>query len=537
MSFFEYLKRRTAKSEREDEALCKGLLEKLAYNAEEDSLRCPEEREEILRLSELLREDIKQRVAALRKEKPEAGAGEEPPEEGPSPVDADCRILLTDDRMRAFICLLPPLAGGREISLDAVLSNLRYEGVGYGLDEALLKDLVAQRSYLHIHLVARGKAPKNGVDAKITDFYKRKNVFRLEVEEREVIDFSERDLIQAIHKGELICRLEPAVPGEDGMDVTGRTLRAKAGRIARLPQGLNTLISQDGLYLIAGLDGAVCVRDGKFCVERQKVIFSNADASMGNLDYPGEILFKGDVSGGLVIKAKGNIIIEGEVRDAHIFSEGSVRIQRGIRGGHAGSVRAAQQVQCGIIEGATVTAGGNVYADVILDSDVTSGGSIYLLGGRGLLAGGQVKTRYSVEAKQIGNQSGCLTLVILGYNPELKGKADDLLQELNIERDTLEKLRKHISTLWAGKGHLSLEKRELLNRLTEQRELHEQREAELNADYMTYKQKINDYSRNRVVSGEILATTTIRLGEKSLTVKNPQRDCSVHMASGLLTVR
>lgn len=536
MSFFEYLKRRTAKSEREDEALYRDLLETLSRNAEDDAQRHPEERAAIARFSELLREELKLRVAAQRGEKPsdeEGGA----PETALLPVNAECRVLLTDDRMRAYICLLPPLAGGKEIALDNVQSTLRYEGVGYGLDEALVAELVSQRIYLHIYAVAKGTPPKDGIDAKITDYYKRKNVFRLEVQEREVIDFSERDLIQAIHKGELICHLEPAIPGVDGMDVTGRTLRAKAGRIARLPQGPNTLISQDGQFLIAGLDGAVCIRDGKFCVERQKVIFSNADASMGNLDYPGEILFKGDVSGGLVIKAKGNIIIEGEVRDAHIFSEGSVRIQRGIRGGHAGSVRAARQVQCGLIEGATVTAGESVYADVILDSDVTSGGSIYLLGGRGLLAGGQVKTRYSVEAQQIGNQSGCLTLIIMGYNPELKGKADDLLQELAIERTTLEKLRKHISTLWAGKGHLSLEKRELLNRLTEQRELHEQREAELNADYQTLKQQINNYTRNRVISGEILATTTIRLGEKSLTVKNPQRDCSVHMASGLLTVR
>lgn len=530
MSFFEYFKKRDGQLEHVrhiPDDLDQELYQELSENAEEDELRSPEDAEEIRKFTDKLRTILEQHV-----KKQCSGSGITHAKV--SPVDAATAVYLSANHMSAYVCLLPPLSGGADSKLEKVMEDLHFEGLAFGLDEVALKAAIDRRQYLHILPIARGKRAKDGEDAQISDFFTRKDVFELESKEGEQIDFDEKNLIQAVHKGEVICRLTPAVPAQDGMDVTGRTLRGKSGRHLSLPQGENTVLSQDGLFLIAGIDGAVCTRGGLFCVERQKVIFSDVDASIGDLDYPGAVLIKGDVHDGRTVKASGNIIIEGCVKNATIISEGSVRIQHGVQGNRTGGVRATHQVQCKLIEETTVVAGGSVFAEAIVDSDITSGGSVYVTGGRGLLVGGQVKARNAVEAKRIGNQSGALSLIILNYNPNLKNKASRIHDELKKVRNTLEDLQRHISTLRLKSASLSREQRDLLARLVEQRELYEGKKEELIARSRQTAEELSDMSANWVISGDILPTTVIRLGDKSLTIRSQLKNCNIHMASGTL---
>ena len=59
----------------------------------------------------------------------------------------------------------------------------------------------------------------------------------------------------------------PPEPGEDGYTVTGRTLKAKPGAEAEIPQGRNTRLSDDRKYLLAEQSGHLMFSGKSFHVK------------------------------------------------------------------------------------------------------------------------------------------------------------------------------------------------------------------------------------------------------------------------------
>lgn len=532
MSIIDYLKKREILAEhtKQVRGIDEDLLVELCQNIKEDELEFPEFSEDIFKFSEYLQNHVKHHVEKLLKKKPDK-------ETSPTKVDCALSVYFSENKMVAYICLLPPLGGGKGAVLDQVVEELRFEGLVYGLDEELLKKIVESKRYLHIIPIARGREPADGRDAVIRDLFIKEGASPLETEEGGQINYDEMNFMQTVHKGEVISCLEPASLGVDGMDVTGRVLASRNGRPLRLTGGENTVISQDGQFLLAGIDGVVSARSGEFCVEWYSVILDDVDALYGDVDLPGGVIIKGDVRDGRSVKASGNIFIEGTVQNGVINSSGSIRVQKGIWGSQKSSVRAAGQVQCKTIENATVVAGGSVFAEAIVDSNVTTAGSVYVTGGRGILAGGQVKARFSVEANRIGKRSGCLNIIILNYNPESKKQAWTIQDKLTGVQDILSELRKCITEIRSKGSKLSPEEKSVLKQLAEQRDLYENQQSELISQMKQLEQVNNDTKANHVISDEILPTTVIRLGEKALSIKEAEKNCDVHMKNNGLKVR
>lgn len=504
------------------------LTEQLATHAEEDEKAAPQDVANLRLFRSKLHANLEQHIRRLYPEERDS--------RGPAvAVDASTALFLSEDRMNVYLCLLPPLSGGGDATLPKVMEDLRFEGVAFGIDEGRIKKAVAEREYLHVLPIARGRAPKDGMDAQLKDAFERWERFSPVLEEGAEPDFNQQNLVQAVHKGEIICRLTPAIPAVNGTDVTGRVLEGAVGAQAVLPKGKNTVLSPDKLQLLADIDGVLTFHEDRFHVERCKVIFGNVNKYIGNLDYQGAIVIKGSVQDALTVKATGDIIIEGAVKDASIVSGGNVRIQGGIQGNRAGGVRAAGQVQCKVIEETSVTAGASIFAEAIVDSDTTCGGSIYLTGERGLLVGGQTRVLRCVEARRIGNQAGSLSMVHLAHNPELKQKGEVLQQELADSRATLETLRTHVMALRKNLNP-NPEQRALLAQLMEQRDLYEEKIAKLAAASKSAALQLNSTTGCYVRSEEILPTTIIRLGEKSLSVKAPLSACRIRVTSGELVV-
>lgn len=531
MSLWDRFKRideQSAPSRQAARSLEQELTEQLASHAEEDEKAYPQDVENLRLFRVKLHTSLEQHIKRLY---PDSKDAKTPP----AAVDSTTSLYLSEDRMSVFLCLLPPLSGGEEATMVGVLEDLRFEGVAFGVDEAVIKKAVSEKLYMHTIPVARGKPPKDGTDAQLKDFFARCEPFTLAAEDGSELDFGAQNLVQAVHKGELICRLTPATPAADGMDVTGKALQGKVGQPLALPKGENTTVSQDGQHLLSELDGALSVRDGRFCVERHKVIFGNVSKYIGNLDYPGSILIQGNVQDALTVRATGDIIIEGSVKDATIISGGNVRIQGGIAGNRSGGVQAAGQVQCKVIEETKVVCGGSIFAEAIVDSDVTCGASVFLTGERGLLVGGQLKTLRAVEARRIGNQAGCQSTITLAYNPELRQRGEQVQKELDESRATLETLRTHVMALRKNLNP-NPEQRALLSQLMEQRDLYEERIAKLAAASKSAALQLSSTTGCYVKSEEILPVTIISLGEKSMSVKEPLHNCRIRVTSGALVV-
>jgi len=455
-------------------------------------------------------------------------------EEGFAPVNAAVKLFLSEDRMSAYVCLLPPMDGGEDISTRVFWEELHYEGVRDGIQKKLAEDYIMQKQYLRLFPIARGEEPQAGQDGAVEELFQRLPPLSIETVRDRTMDFSDRRPVVIVHKGETICRIRFPVPGVDGHDVTGRVIPCREGKDPEIPMGQNTIQSSDGTELVAKEDGVLYWEDGKFYIQPANVLKGPVESPV--VESKGDLFVDGDVTEGGEVMASGNVFVQGMVAGGIIrATAGSVRVQSGIR--ENARVSASGQVQAPSIDSSTVIAGGNVYAEVIADSDVTCGGSVYVNGGRGLILGGFVKARKQIVCTQIGNVSGQPGKVAVGYFPEVVEEINELDGRLEIVRETLEKLRKSIGALRMGGETLSLEKRALLNQLTEQRGLYEEQESDFAQKRKAAKEKMRTAMSGKIICAELYPPVTVQISDRVKEFTLPETGCNIHVYAGQVVAK
>lgn len=487
------------------------LAAQLEENEQADCARYPEDGERWKPFLPALREALEQ-------------YGELPPEE---PVDAGIRFFVTEDRMYAYACILPPLDGGAELRLDAFGRELQRSGITAGIDEEAALDALVKQRYLHLFPVARGTFPVDGADGRREDLFEPRPVYMIEGREGTPVDFRESRPVQLVRRGDTVSRVVPATPGKEGVDVTGCRLPCRSGIPADLRIGANLELSADGLRLEAAENGAVFAKDGVLFVQTAIVRIGalNADDSLVWMAY-----IDGDIPEGVKVESTSNVFVMGEIRGAEIRSNGSVRAQKGIRKGSR--IEAKGQVLACVIEDSQVKAGKDIYAEEIRNSDVASEGCVFATGGNGLIQGGAIRARERVECVQIGSSAGGKNQVFLGNSPELTEKIGQQTKALDEVQATLEMLRKNILNLRKGGQTLSLEKRGVLSQLVEQKELYESRAAELEAQLRESQDQRRTDRDSQLVCQKMHPHTVVQIGERTGEFLYPETQCRIHLYAG-----
>lgn len=457
------------------------------------------------------------------------------------PVDALPIFYVSADCMRAYTCILPPLNDGKEVGLEQFLEDMRYEGIVSGINNDVITELVESKEYLRIVQIACGEYPKDGIDGMLQERYQRKYAQAPELNEEEMLhgeDFRKRNLIQTIREGEILCQIIPSIPPQNGFDVSGTTLYGNEGAAIHLPQGKYTSISEDGLTLRADISGIVVMEDRNFCIQSQRVLEQDVNASVGSLRFDGDIYIQGNVEDGVTVEATGNVMINGHVRSGKIISGGTICVRGNIKGTSNIELRASKQIQCMIMENVTATAIEDIYASVIANSNVISEkGSVYALMGRGLIFGSNVTSSSSVHAKKIGNISGCINTITLGLESEFerqKAAVNDELDEIN---RGLEQLRNNITNMQlSGKNHRH-DMQEEYNNLLDQRNTY----GELKRDKLEELDQLNKSIRSihagSIFCQNIYPITEIHIEKYNLTIDEKESDCNIHLQSGEIVLR
>ena len=448
-------------------------------------------------------------------------------------VDALPLFHVSEDHMYAYVCVLPPLNEGEGIERDRFLEDMRYEGIVYGIDEEAVSRLISMQEYLHIIHIAAGTSPLDGKDGRLEELFQRRNEKTLELDDNaslERIDFRKHNKVQTIQEGEVICRIHAPVAAKDGMTVSGQVLYARGGEAVRIPKGKNTTISADGSVLTADISGVVVTEDDNFTVNDQKIVFHDVDASVGDLECMGDLFIRGNIDDGVTINAIGNIIIEGNVRHGKILSGGTIRIQGEVKGSRENELSAEKQIQCAILEEATATAKGNIYAEVIANSEVISReGSIYAVSGRGLIFGGSIQAYTSVFTKKIGNISGCKNLFTLGYNPKREERRDAVANELK-EIDVLcERLRKDIAEMRAAGKNYQRDTKEEYARLVEQRSVYDDLAKRKTKELEELESILLSNVSGSIICEKIHPTTQVHIGGHKIVIQEEVTDCNIHL--------
>lgn len=435
----------------------------------------------------------------------------------PNPAaDALMTVEVVAQEMEAKVVLTAPQAGGCDLSRDIILAYLRNNKVVFGLLEEAVQDLEDRPRYKEPILVAVGQRPQNGEDAKV-QFMFETDRSKLHIEEKNgKVDYKELHLVQNVVEGQALARKIPAKQGVPGRTVTGKMLQAKNGKDNPLPLGKNVHASDDGLTVIADVNGEATFINGKINVETVYTINGDVDLKTGNQFFLGTIVVNGNIEDGFSVKATGNIEVKGNVGRAEVAAEGDVIIHQGVAGKGSGTVTAGKNVWAKFIENAQVVAGNNVIvSQSIINSDITADRRIICSGGKhAAIIGGRYRACEEINAKSIGTATGgAETILEVGSDPKSKSRMDELSAKMNAIDKQKEELDKNISTLndiKKQKKVLTEEKQAVLDELNHKR-------IELLGEYSVLRSEyegIQSYLNNLKVRGKVSVSGRIYPGAK-----------------------
>ena len=277
--------------------------------------------------------------------------------------------------------------------------------------------------------------------------------------------------------------------------------------------------------------------------ENDKVFVSNVlelvdiDNSTGDIEYNGDIMVKGNVLAGFSVKAKGDVIVQGIVEGATVTAGGNITFNRGVQGMNKAVIRAGGNIVSKFIESAElVEAGGNIEADSILHSRVVAKGSIKASGKKGLIIGGDVKATTLIEAKTIGNEMGTATIIGVGVNPTMKKRMDELKKSLSTKGNNKIQLTQLMTALRKKQdteGTLDKEKQEMLSKTMRNLIILDQ---ELNAEKKEFEELRTSIGEEKnacvKVSNSAYVGTKLMFGDLCMFLKEKYDYCQFRKEGG-----
>lgn len=369
----------------------------------------------------------------------------------PDKLSAHLVFSVADEK---FDCTLPQLE-----------EFLRSHGINHGLNVETLNQIVKLPSrFFHGQtLVAQGEAPMHGEDGFIRFAYDMSDGEYRPVElEGGKIDFKEVSKLKNVKRGQLIAEKVKAKPGKDGIAVTGEPLPCRVGKEAYFKLGKNVVLNPEQSALYAAIDGLISITDkAKINVFPVYEVNGDVDYKVGNIDFVGTVVIRGNVLTGFRVKASGDIRVVGGVEGAIMETDGSIEITGGVLASNKGYIKAGKNVKCSFIQDGNVSAADDVIvSQSIMHSQVRAGRNVICSGVKGLIVGGSVQAGDRVVARTIGNTMSTATVIEVGVRPELRSELLEKRSQIKALNDNLDKTEKALVLLdqLAAAGQLTPDK-------------------------------------------------------------------------------
>ncbi|GHV56492.1 polymerase [Spirochaetia bacterium] len=364
--------------------------------------------------------------------------------------DSRATVEISADEMRALITVTPPGPGGYDITAETYISLLRSERVHNGIKEDFLKEFADRPTYKQPVLAAEGLRAVDGRDAYIQyNFETDLSKVKIREGNNGKVDFKELNIIQNVVENQPLAKKIAPETGTMGQTVTGKSLPAKSGKDIGMPLGKNVHVADDGITILADINGQVVVFAEKINVEPVYEVQGNVDLKTGNIIFLGTVIIKGNVEVGFSVKAAGNIEISGTVEKAELEAEGDIIVHQGITGKGSGNIRAGKSIWAKFIENSSVEAGNMVVvSDGIINAQVDAGKRIICDGKRAHVVGGRLRATEEINVKTLGSAtSGTETICEVGYDPKNKDEFSRFSKNKEIASAELTEVQRNLQTL------------------------------------------------------------------------------------------
>ncbi|MDO7905806.1 FapA family protein [Paenibacillus sp. JX-17] len=392
-------------------------------------------------------------------------------------------------------------------------------------------------------LIAAGTRPTDGKNGSIRYAFEQESEKELRPREdsKGTVDYKEVTKLNNVKAGQILAELIPAEPGLPGISVTGEEVPPRPVKEARFKIGKNVVVNPEGNAMYAAIDGIVTFTD------KQKVnvfpiyeINGDIDYSVGNIDFVGTVIVRGNVLTGFRIRAHGDIRVIGGVEGAELEAGGSIEITGGIIGYHKGHVKAVQNVKSSFIQDANVSAGADVIvSQSIMHSEIRAGHDVICSGAKGLIVGGNIQAGQKVTARTVGNTMSTPTSIEVGVLPELRNELTELRAKMRLLNENLDKTIKalHILDQLAAAGQLSPDKVGMRVKLKATQKSHQKEQADARERILEIESTLEDTSLARVnVESIIYGGSKIVIGRYTKFIKDPVSRMSFYYFEGDITM-
>ncbi|MCD7835727.1 MAG: FapA family protein [Lachnospiraceae bacterium] len=453
------------------------------------------------------------------------------------PVCAETYSLsIADDLMSATVRFYPASDTGKRMSFDEFFKDMHYRNVKSGIQvQTLQEHFQSEGIYCTDIIAAKGREPRHGTDAKIEYYFNTDVHAKPEMKEDGSVDYFNLNVINRCKKGDVLARIIPEDAGDFGINIAGNRIKPRDVKKAVFKYGKNISLSEDRLTISSMVDGHVMLTDNDVFVSDVYTV-ENVDTSTGNIDFTGSVQVNGNVATNYVVKAGGDVVINGVVEGAHIEAGGNIIIARGMNGMSKGTLKAGGNIVAKFLENATAEAEGYVSTESSLHSNITAGTEVIVSGRRGFITVGRVQASDRIEAKTIGAVMGAATLIEVGVNPKLKERFVLLQKEISDIVTDIKSAQPIIANFAAKKAKgvkFTDEQLKYVKNVAVKLEADKKELEDKNNEIKDLQQFFDPKKKAVVVvSGEVYPGTTITINDVSMTVQNSYKFCRFEKVSG-----
>ncbi|SET09235.1 DUF342 domain-containing protein [Thorsellia anophelis] len=444
-------------------------------------------------------------------------------------VDGKFQITISQDKMNAYLQIWPA-SGGRLVSETDVKSKLEQLNIVFGVDEALISELI-QKQQTPATVIASGIPAEEGKAAHFISYVEGLVPYDLmsNQDEESFFDLFSLKKLPYIKIGTPIMRLVPKYDGVDGIDITGAFITPKSYPDITFAEDLKGVKFDDldPNLLIAAVEGKpILHRYGMSVVPYHEINLEGIGTKY--IEFEGALVINGDLQNGMDVKVNGDIAVDGTIGISRVEASGRISTSGGIIGAPDIEETSKQvhivcqgDIRAKFIENANVRSSRSVYCEhAIVGSQVIAGESIFV-GKRGvnsgLIRGGKLIAFNKVIAGSIGFDNGLETHIHVGIDlfvDNKKYKIKKRYDEILVEKQKLDKLIKLIFEE-PERGENGIAQRVKLSRDKMIEKL-----DELRSTYQKIEANIHGLESAKIVFYDTLyGGTTISIGNRTMEFK------------------
>lgn len=445
-------------------------------------------------------------------------------------------LNIADDAMSATVRFYPASETGKRISFDEFFKDMHFKNVKSGIQVQILQDhFQSEGIYCTDLTAAKGREPRHGTDAKIEYYFNTDINAKPTMNEDGSVDYFNLNVINHCKKGDVLARIIPEDVGDYGINVYGNRIKPRDVKKAVFKYGKNILLSEDRLSISSMVDGHVMLTENDVFVSDVYTV-ENVDTATGNIDFTGSVQVNGNVATNYVVRAGGDVVINGVVEGAHVEAGGNIIIARGMNGMSKGTLKAGGNIVAKFLENATAEAAGYVATESSLHSNIIAGTEVLVSGRRGFITGGRVQAVDKIDVKTLGAVMGASTLVEVGVNPRLKADFTQLQKEITDIVASIKAAQPIIANFAEKKAkgaRFTEEQIKYVKDVAARLEADKKELESKNNEMKTLQQLFNPQKKAAViVRGEVYPGTTITINDVSMTVQSSYKYCRFEKVSG-----